>query len=252
MTGTLVLSCGGYRSGSTLGYNLLGGWAEAAGVGRRVGHLEPEQVPLLDGLHSVLDALGVAVGKAHHSPGQPGGGDWTVLLGAGRLLPVMTLREPRDVVASFARAYGQTPDAVLASRRWRLNLDNVRWWLDAGALPVAYDDVRVDPCRVVTEVARRLGLPVDQLHVVPAPDAGAERAGREALSVEHDPRTLLHGGHVATPQGGAWRCWPADVLARVDEAGELLARALAGCRGRADSDAQPAPAPGLAPGSSSG
>ena len=230
MTGTLVLSCGGYRSGSTLAYNLLGGWAEQAGVGRRVGYLEPEQVPLLDGLHSVLDALGVAVGKAHHSPGQPAGGDWTALLAAGRLLPVMTLRDPRDVVASFARAYGQTPDEVLASRRWTLNLGNVRWWLDAGALPVAYDLLRADPARVVTDVAARLGLPVDPQHIAAAVAAAAPPAGRGVLSNEHDPRTLLHGGHVATPQGGGWRVWPDDVLARVDEAGGPLAEALAGCR----------------------
>ena len=230
MTGALVLSCGGYRSGSTLAYNLLGGWAEAAGAGRRVGYLEPEQVPLLDGLHSVLDALGVAVGKAHHTPGQPGGGDWTALLAAGRLLPVMTLREPRDVVASFARAYGQRPDEVLASRRWTLNLANVRWWLDAGAVPVAYDVLRADPARVVVEVAARLGVPVDRGEVSAAAAAAVPPTGQGTLSDEHDARTLLHGGHVATPEGGAWRSWPADVLARVDDAGAPLAQALATCR----------------------
>lgn len=142
-----------------------------------MGYLEPEQVPLLDGLHSVLDALGVAVGKAHHSPGQPAGGDWTALLAAGRLLPVMTLRDPRDVVASFARTYGQTPDEVLTSRRWALNLGNVRWWLDVGALPAAYVLLRADPARVVADVAARLGLAVDPRHLASVVEAGAPPGG---------------------------------------------------------------------------
>jgi hypothetical protein len=195
-----------------------------------VGYLEPEQVPLLDGLHSVLDALGVAVGKAHHSPGQPAGGDWTALLAAGRLLPVMTLRDPRDVVASFARTYGQTPDEVLTSRRWALNLGNVRWWLDVGALPAAYVLLRADPARVVADVAARLGLAVDPRHLASVVEAGAPPEGEGVLSDEHDPRTLLHGAHVATPEGGAWRDWPTDVLAHVDEAAAPLAAALASCR----------------------
>lgn len=243
-TGVLLLSVGGYRSGSTYAYNLLGEYVERANAGRRVGYLEPEQVPLLEGLWSVVEALGVAVGKAHHSPAIPEGGAWDGLLADGRLLPVCTMRDWRDVLHSFSRVYEQSPDEVLASRRWRINVDNMRWWLDRGALPVRYDDLVADPGGVLAEVAARLGVPRD---------GAAARAATEAATPDRpaappldsrgelrstygarfsdegaDPRTLLHASHVATPAGGAWRRWDADTLARVETALAPLRAEFAG------------------------
>jgi hypothetical protein len=242
--GVLLLSVGGYRSGSTYAYNLLGEYVERANAGRRIGYVEPEQVPLLEGLWSVVEALGVAVGKAHHSPAIREGGAWDGLLAGGRLLPVCTLRDWRDVLHSFSRVYEQTPDEVLASRRWRINVDNVRWWLDRGALPLHYDDLLADPAAVLAGVVERAGLPYD--------DAAARAAGQAAtpdrpaappldspLELRStygarftdegaDPRTLLHSAHVATPAGGAWRRWDAGTLARVEAALAPLRAEFAG------------------------
>ena len=232
----LVLSVGGYRSGSTYAYNLVGEYVERANRGRRIGYVEPGQVPLLERLWSVVDALGFAVGKAHHSPAIPEGAQWEGLLAAGCLLPVCTLRDWRDVLHSFTRVFDQTPDEVLASRRWRVNVANVRWWLDRGALPVRYDDLVADPGGVLAGVADRAGVPYDEHAAADAvraavpdrpstPQAGTRltfgadvREPARFTDDDADARTLLHAGHVANPAGGAWRRWDAATIERVEGA----------------------------------
>ncbi len=242
--GVLLLSVGGYRSGSTYAYNLLGEYVERADAGRRIGYIEPEQVPLLEGLWSVVEALGLAVGKAHHSPAIPEGGAWDGLLATGRLVPVCTLRDWRDVLHSFSRVYEQTPDEVLSSRRWRINVDNVRWWLDRGALPVGYDDLLADPGIVLGAVAGHVGLPYDEAAARAAADAATpdrpaappvdsavelrSTYGARFTDEGADPRTLLHASHVATPAGGAWRRWDAGTVARVEAALAPLRAEFAG------------------------
>ena len=231
---TLLLACGGYRSGSTLAYNLLGELVERALAGARLGYVEPEQVDLLAGpAWSFVAALGVAVGKAHHSPAIPEGGRWEALLD-GRLRPVCTVRDWRDVLHSFTRVYDQGPEQVLSSRRWRINLDNVRWWRDAGARLVRYEQLVTEPRRLLADVGRDLGLPPDErllcaaVRAATGPPAGGTEAAAGpptaegaspasfAEEVSH-PRTLLHAAHVERPEGGGWRSWPADQRARVEE-----------------------------------
>lgn len=248
----VLLSCGGYRSGSTYAYNLLGEHAERTNRGRRIGYLEPTQVPQLEALWSVVEALGVAVAKTHQSPAIPEGSDsWTGLLADGRVLAVCTVRDWRDVLHSMSRMFGETPEQVLASRRWRVNVDNLRWWLGHGALEVRYDVLRARPGELLTRVAAELGLPDDQdadqdaaqaavtaaavpAAAVPAaeaaggPGAGSaphpgevETAGPRRAGGE-DARTLLHPRHVALPEGGGWRAWDGERLARLRAALEPL------------------------------
>ncbi len=211
----VLLACGGYRSGSTLTYNLLGEHAERSLVGRRIGYVEPGQVELIAGpAWSFVAALGVAVGKAHHSPAIPEGGPWQRLLD-GRLLAVCTVRDWRDVLHSFSRVYGQSPAEVLASRRWQVNLANLRWWAGAGARLVRYEDLHTDPGRLLADVDADLGLPHDPARAAQAvaaatpPDVAREGGG--FAEDRSDPRTLLHDRHVSTPAGGGWRSWPTDV-----------------------------------------
>jgi hypothetical protein len=220
----VVLSAGGYRSGSTWAYNLCGEYLERANAGRRIGYLEPWQVPLLAGpVWSFVEAMGVAVGKAHHTPAIPEGADWTGLLADGRLVAVCSVRDWRDVLHSFTRTFGQRPLEALDSRRWRVNLDNVRWWRDNGALVVRYEDVVARPSGLLEAVAARLGLAFERgvaLEAEAAAAKGVATCGGSAdgFDADVDPRTLLHRAHVAHPEGGAWATWTADVRAEVDAA----------------------------------
>jgi hypothetical protein len=220
--GVLLLSCGGYRSGSTYCYNLLGEYVELANAGRRIGYVEPSQVPLLEPVWSFVDALGFAVGKSHNAPGTADGADgWPALLeGAGTtVVPVCTVRDLRDVLHSFSRMFASEPEDVLRSRRWQINVDSVRWWLAAGALRVAYEDLVAAPGKVLAELVGLAGAPeepalVDRAVAAASYDqAEADRArGRPEPA---DSRTLLHPGHLADPAGGGWRRWGEQRLERM-------------------------------------
>lgn len=218
--GTLLLSCGGYRSGSTYCYNLLGEYVEQENAGRRIGYLEPTQVPLLRSVWSFVEAMSVAVAKSHNSPGTADGAEsWPDLL-TGPSTPVVsvcTVRDFRDVLHSFSRKFGERPEEVLGSRRWRINLDNLRWWLANGALRVSYEDLVAAPEKVLHEVVVAAGLPdraAGLRAAVAAASYGSAAAVTATMAAEAvDGRTLLHADHLADPGGGGWRRWDPDRLA---------------------------------------
>jgi hypothetical protein len=218
----LLLSCGGYRSGSTYCYNLLGEYVERANTGRRIGYLEPWHVPQLSGMWSVVDAIGLAVGKSHNAPGTAEGAEaWPVLLAdAGTdVRPICTVRDFRDVLHSFSRKFGEAPEDVLTSRRWRINLDNVRWWLARDALLVRYEELHAEPSAVLTRALSWAGVEVEERCVAAAAAAAAPEQAvgitGQLPAAAIDQRTLLHADHLATPAGGGWRSWTAARLERL-------------------------------------
>lgn len=220
--GRLLLSCGGYRSGSTYCYNLLGEYVERLNRGRRIGYVEPVQVPMLPEVWSFFAAMGVAVGKSHNSPGTADGADaWPELLAqpATSVVPVCTVRDLRDVLHSFSRKFREPPEKVLASRRWAINQANVRWWLAQGALRVYYEDLVHTPGKVLEQAVVAGGLPVDHATMSDAVSAAAyEPATRLTARLAEDAvdeRTLLHADHLANPEGGGWREWDDERLARI-------------------------------------
>jgi hypothetical protein len=220
--GRLILSCGGYRSGSTFCYNLVGEYVERAGSGRRIGYIEPSQVPLLSGVWSFFTAMDVAVGKSHDSPGTAAGAEvWPGLLAdaATPVLPICTVRDFRDVLHSFSRKFAESPEEVLGSRRWRINQDNLRWWLSRGAFRVHYEDLVATPDKVLEDVALAAGLPVRACLLSGAVEAaGHEPATQLTAGLARqavDGRTLLHADHLSDPFGGGWRRWGTERLERL-------------------------------------
>lgn len=225
-----MLACGTYRSGSTLQYNLVAEYLERANLGRRLGFVEPEQARVLPEVWSFVEGMGWAVAKCHLAPSA--GDDnvvWRRLIGEGRVTPVCTVRDWRDVVASFARKFDETPTEVLRSRRWALNLANLESWLHEGALLQRYEELTTDPEASLRALLGHLDLSSHPALVADA--AHAAGPARRTNGTSHlgkgaaDPRTLLHWDHVATPEGGGWRDWPSDERRRVEEAvAPLMAR----------------------------
>ena len=203
--GTMVLACGGYRSGSTLQYNLAGEYAERSGLGRRIGFVEPEQAEVLPHVWSFVAAMGTAVAKCHLAPGvDPRSAVWDELLGRGRVCALYTVRDWRDVVHSWTRKFGQSVEEVFDHPRWGLNLASMDAWLARGAHVVRYEDLTADPAGTLAQMLAWAGLTPDDDGV----DAAVAAAARCRLPVQDaDPRTLLHHDHVGDPAGGAWTCW---------------------------------------------
>jgi hypothetical protein len=221
--GMVLLACGGYRSGSTLQYNLAGEYTERALLGRRIGFVEPEQATLLPQVWSFVEALGTAVGKTHLAPGvERSDRTWDALLEEDRLCPVYTVRDWRDVAHSWTRKFGQSAEEVFGSRRWALNLASMEGWLARGAHVLRYEDLRADPVGALRTIAGWADLPFDPA-AADAAAAAAMGADRPDRDVDH--RTLLHHDHVGDPDGGGWTRWSAEDQERLRIAvGPLMER----------------------------
>lgn len=238
MTGLIVLSCGGYRSGSTLQYNLAGEYAERTNAGRRIGFVEPEQVAVLETGWSFVEALGVAVAKCHLAPATGDGSErWRTIAEQGRLLAVYTVRDWRDVVHSWARMFDQDLEQVFAHPRWALNLANLESWLAEGARVQRYETLMADPLGALQELAALARLPIDgdgmaaaaqATRVTAAPggtDADTDADAGAGRAQAGDARTLVHDDHVAHPGGGGWRDWtPAQRTLVARQIGPLMER----------------------------
>lgn len=210
-----MLACGGYRSGSTLQYNLVGEYVERINGGRRIGLLDPpEAFRLWRELWSVVDAMGLAVAKSHHAVDgfQDFGGAervWSELDERGLIEPIYSVRDWRDVAYSMSRKFGRTLEDLFESSQWRENLAHMEVWLALGARVQRYEKLVGDPAGSLKDLANGLGLP----WVPEAAEGAVEAAGLAAqrsvtgrLAVGGtDPRYLVHWDHVANPGGGAWR-----------------------------------------------
>lgn len=131
--GRIILSCGGYQSGSTLLYKLTGEYAERTNTGRRIGFVDSPQVALLHEVWCFVEALGVSVAKCHLAPGTDERSKaWLRLHDDGQMVAVYTIRDWRDVVHSWSRKFQMTVDEVFEYPRWACNLASMESWLAEG------------------------------------------------------------------------------------------------------------------------
>lgn len=220
--GRLLLACGGYRTGSTLSYNLVGLLTEESGQGHRIGYIEPREVPLMPRMWQIVEAIRLAVAKSHQAPGMSKGAEaWMPLLESGLVRPFCTVRDLRDVLYSFCCKYRLEPLDVLASRHWEINLESMRWWLDNGAIRINYDDLLARTTATAITLANefgivlseeRVGQVADDARSLPLPSANDDGSV--------DPQTLLHRNHISSNSAVNWRTWPVALLARVRAAVE--------------------------------
>ncbi len=199
----VVVAAGGYRSGSTLQYNLVGEYVERAGLGRRLGWVGPDEAERTVAAW-VAAGAGLGIAKCHHvAPGFRPFGDeeaWARLVEEGLARPISTVRPPDAVVRSMARKFGLPTEGVLASLEWRENVANTARWLDLGAFTQSYVDLTRRPLRVLHRLATELSLPWR----LDAALVACWRTRRSAV-LRHqarlrpgdwDPVNLLHWDHV--------------------------------------------------------
>lgn len=232
--GRVVVACGGFRSGSTLQYNLIGEYVERLRAGRRIGYVTPPQSVRLLELPSIVDAIGLSVAKSHDLASgfrEWGGTDgaWREWYREGRLVPVYCVRDFRDVIASMSRKFQLKPAQVTASPEWRENVANMNAWLELSPLVQRYEDLVARPQATLGGLARHLGLPFRRT-VARQAAKGASLGQMRRVTAglprsTWDARTLVHWDHIASPDGGQWRNWAESERTAVErELKPLMAR----------------------------
>ena len=224
-----VIAAGGYRSGSTLQYNLLGIYLERLGLGRRVGYFEP------DDLDSLPELEGLGMVKSHHVARGPMGFSnpeaWVPLVESGLAVPLSTQRDERERRASMARKFGIAEAAIDDDPRWIQDRLNESRWSRLGVFVQDYRSLVDEPERALRELADLLSLPWDQDAAGAAVEGSSVEAAR-ALSAnvapgDWDPVSLLHRDHISGGAGGGPPGDRADARAQYGE-DLLLAEHFAG------------------------
>ncbi len=204
-----IVAAGGYRSGSTLQYNLLGVYLEAAELGGRVGLVDPDELQAL-GEQQWTPSDGIGVAKSHHVVEgfrqfeRPNA--WEIEVLERRARPISTVRDIQGTRRSMCRKFGYTDDTLDASVEWRENIANQRRWTELGAFEQRYELLVDNPVQALADLCIALDLPWSSDS---AKHAAKVTDRNNAITVmQHteqgtwDPLTLLHWDHVevdATP-----------------------------------------------------
>ncbi len=204
-----IVAAGGYRSGSTLQYNLLGEYLEAAELGGRVGLVDPDELQAL-GEQQWTPSDGIGVAKSHHVVEgfrqfeRPNA--WEIEVLERRARPISTVRDIQGTRRSMCRKFGYTDDTLDASVEWRENIANQRRWTELGAFEQRYELLVDNPVQALADLCIALDLPWSSDS---AKHAAKVTDRNNAITVmQHteqgtwDPLTLLHWDHVevdATP-----------------------------------------------------
>ena len=204
-----IVAAGGYRSGSTLQYNLLGVYLEAAELGGRIGLVDPDELQAL-GEQQWTPSDGIGVAKSHHVVEgfrqfeRPNA--WEIEVLERRARPISTVRDIQGTRRSMCRKFGYTDDTLDASVEWRENIANQRRWTELGAFEQRYELLVDNPVQALADLCIALDLPWSSDS---AKHAAKVTDRNNAITVmQHteqgtwDPLTLLHWDHVevdATP-----------------------------------------------------
>ena len=204
-----IVAAGGYRSGSTLQYNLLGVYLEAAELGGRIGLVDPDELQAV-GEQQWTPSDGIGVAKSHHVVEgfrqfeRPNA--WEIEVLERRARPISTVRDIQGTRRSMCRKFGYTDDTLDASVEWRENIANQRRWTELGAFEQRYELLVDNPVQALADLCIALDLPWSSDS---AKHAAKVTDRNNAITVmQHteqgtwDPLTLLHWDHVevdATP-----------------------------------------------------
>jgi hypothetical protein len=211
----IVVIAGGYRTGSTLQYNLLGTYLEHSGLGRRGGYVTPDDA---DQFVAAVAAAGRAgadradradeliVVKCHQIAAEVLGFDHPTAWGAhvrqGHALAVTTVRDIASTERSMCRKFGIDPAELHASVVWRENEANVAAWAALVTLTQHYDDLTQRPARALRRLLHALDVPARRRSVryaCAATAPGVMIAHQQCLEQgTWDPVTLVHWDHIAT------------------------------------------------------
>jgi len=197
-----LVAAGGYRSGSTLQYNLIGAYFERIGIGRRFGLVDPDDVAAFAAAAAPREAISVV--KSHHAAGcfqsfvRPTA--WAEEMQAGRARALTTRRDVAAVRISMMRKFGLTADNVESSPLWLSNLCNDQRWRELGAHEQTYELLTDHPVDAIKDACRFLRVPWSRVEAARAAQDSSLRTAIDTMQQlaegSFDPVTLVHWDHV--------------------------------------------------------
>lgn len=179
-----IVCGGGMRCGSTLQYNLIGGYVEALGIGLRCGY--GGHAWLYERRRPAVEGPLLCVAKSHPVD------DWGIALATGVAAGLTTRRDEDDVRASMRAKFGD--DSLFdESEAYR------HAWAELSVYCCEYDELVENPRRELARMVRALDLPVQRQ----ALDLAVEASDRRTLQAvaaslepgDWDPLTLVHYDH---------------------------------------------------------
>lgn len=203
-SGKAIVIVGGYRTGSTLQYNLVGIYLETSAQGRRIGLVDPDDVGQV--LPAQMDQEpGIVVAKCHHLA--EGFGNfrdptaWRQFVASGVAIPLSTTRPRHDVERSISRKFGIPMEELHDSTTWRVDQANRSAWAEFAPFEQTYQELTEAPGAALRAVADHLHLRWDADAAVRAvADSGLDVARSVTRTLQDgtwDPVSLLHWNHIA-------------------------------------------------------
>jgi FkbM family methyltransferase len=203
-----------YRACSTWQYGVAGLLLERFRSGNRLGFIDGDRLE-----PSVVESADWGVLKAHDAHVR-----FAELLADGRALALYSHRDLRDVAFSWMHKVGASFDEIIDRGFLSICLANDRFWrAQPGVLFQTYEDLITDPVRGVVEIARHLGIEIDDDQAREIAESQSLEANRQrttqladrlqtegvSLSASdqdrYDRETLLHWNHFREGRVGAWR-----------------------------------------------
>jgi hypothetical protein len=201
----VVVAVGGYRTGSTLQYNLLGQYLEESSQGRRIGLVDPDDVDEVLSRELALDA-GVLVTKCHHLA--TGFGDfrnptaWQDYIESGVAVPLSTARQSAEVERSISIKFGIPIENLHDTMLWKQDKANRRAWAEFAPFEQKYEDLTQRPVDALRAAVDELGFHWDPEAAVRAAHGSDLNAALRVISTveegTYDQVSLLHWNHISS------------------------------------------------------
>jgi Sulfotransferase domain len=223
-----VLCSGMYRACSTWQYEVAAHLIEHYLGGRRLGYLTGEQYAALARSDASITGTGTEVEQKSNwrvIKSHEGDRSFARALAEDRAVAVYAYRDVREVVFSLMHKRGKTFEQLLRQGMIHQILANDRFWMArADVLVQRYEDLLADPTRGVIELARHLGIRLDEseaAQIAAEYSHESNKARTEALrrrlqeagvdldSAANaqicDPKTLLHWNHIRQGNSQSWQ-----------------------------------------------
>jgi hypothetical protein len=120
-------------------------------------------------------------------------------------------RDLRDVAASLARKF-KLPATLEMTR---FVFEQYERWAELARFDMRYEDMLIDPAKMVGRVADAIGLAVGAGEITTiADEVELSKTTIRADSRGFDPKSLLHAGHITNGRPGSWTNEVSGELAR--------------------------------------